>query len=134
MAKELIPILLSCAVWGPALSKRRVLFECDNSSVVAAINKGSSKEVNVMHLLRCLWFFVAYYDITIVARHIPGVANSSADHLSRYHMSLFFSSNPQAELAPTPLPPGLLMIISSADMDWTSPDFRKQFNSIISVG
>ena len=78
--------------------------------------------------------FVAYYDITIVARHIPGVANSSADHLSRYHMSLFFSSNPQVELVPTPLPPGLLMIISSADMDWTLPDFRKQFNSIISVG
>ena len=51
---------------------------------------GGSQEVNVMHLLWCLWFFVAYYDITIVARHIPGVANSSADHLSRYYMSLFF--------------------------------------------
>ena len=112
MAKELVPLLLSCAVWGPALSRRNVLFECDNSSVVAAVNKGSAKEAVVMHLLRCLWFFVAYYDITIIAKHIPGVANSSADHLSRCHMSLFFCSNPQADPAPAQLPTALLSIIS----------------------
>ena len=30
MAKELVPILLSCAVWGPVLKKKSVLFQCDN--------------------------------------------------------------------------------------------------------
>ena len=133
MAKELVPLLLSCAVWGPALSRRNVLFECDNSSVVAAVNKGSAKEAVVMHLLRCLWFFVAYYDITIIAKHIPGVANSSADHLSRCHMSLFFCSNPQADPAPAQLPTALLTIISTPDMDWTSAAFGRQFTSIIST-
>jgi len=111
--KELIPILLSYAIWGPIFAKHTILFKCDNSSMVAAVNKGSSKEVMVMHLLRYLWFFVAYYDIVVVAKHIPGVINSSADHLSRNHMSLFFSSNPQADPAPTPLPLALLSIIST---------------------
>ena len=33
MAKEMAPILLSCGLRGPHLSKLRVKFECDNSSV-----------------------------------------------------------------------------------------------------
>ena len=48
-------------------------------------------------------------------------------------MSLFFCSNPQADLAPTQLPPALLSIISTSDMDWTSAAFRKQLTSIISM-
>ena len=39
MAKELVPIVLSCAVWGPELTKHVVCVQCDNSSVVAAIKK-----------------------------------------------------------------------------------------------
>ena len=61
MAKEMAPILLSCGAWGPHLTRLRVKFECDNSSVVAAIQKGSAKDDTTMHLLRCLFFFVAYY-------------------------------------------------------------------------
>ena len=49
MPKELVPIVLSCAVWGPSLSRKRVLFQCDNAGVVAAIRKGSAKEALVMH-------------------------------------------------------------------------------------
>jgi len=62
MAKELVPILLSCGVWGPDLSRKSVCFQCDNSGVEAALSKGSAKEYNVMQLLRCLWFYVAHYD------------------------------------------------------------------------
>jgi len=51
MAKELVPIVLSCAIWGPFLPKQSVEFKSDNSSLVVAINKGSSKEPMVMHLL-----------------------------------------------------------------------------------
>ena len=54
MAKELVPILLSCIVWGPTLAKHRILFQCDNLSLVAAICKNSSKDKVIMHLLRCL--------------------------------------------------------------------------------
>ena len=93
MAKEILPIVLSCAVWSPILARRKVLFQCDNSSVVAALQKGSAKGNVVMHLLRCLWFFVAHYDIMLVAEHIAGADNSTADHLSRNKMHAFFSIN-----------------------------------------
>ena len=72
MAKDLALIILCCAVWGPLLSKTKILFQCDNMSVVAAIKNGSAKDDTVMQLLRCLWFFVVYYDIDITATHIPG--------------------------------------------------------------
>ena len=43
MAKEMVPILLSCAVWRSMLSKRSIEFKCDNRSVVDAIKKGLLK-------------------------------------------------------------------------------------------
>ena len=131
MAKEMAPILLSCAVWGPDLSRKSVCFQCDNSSVVAAVNKGSAKEPTVMHLLRSLWFFVAYYNIYLIATHIPGVANLTADCLSRCQMQSFFTLNPQASKTPTPLPPSLVQIITPAGTDWTSPHFHQLFTTTI---
>ena len=37
MAKEMAPIFLSCGVWGHLLARLRVRFECNNSSIEAAI-------------------------------------------------------------------------------------------------
>ena len=54
MVKEMIPVVLACTVWGPTLGHKTVKFQCDNKGVVATINKGSSKEPFVTHLLRCL--------------------------------------------------------------------------------
>ena len=70
MAKELLPIVLSTAVWGPQLRRHQVLCQCDNSSVVAAIKKGSARDVVVMQLLHSLWFFVAHYDIHIICEAV----------------------------------------------------------------
>ena len=83
MAKELVPIVLGCAVWGPLLAKKSTVFQCDSQDLMQAINKGFSRDLMVMHLLSCLWFFTAFFDIQIMATHIPGAANNSADTLSR---------------------------------------------------
>lgn len=131
MSKELLPIVLSCAVWGPLLARHKVLFQCDNSSVIAALHKGSAKDTTVMHLLRCLWFFVAHYNIVLMSEHIAGVNNCTADHLSRHHMHNFFSINPQASLIPTPVSPLLLQLLTPSGPDWTSPTFKQLFHSII---
>lgn len=131
MAKELVPILLSCVVWGHRLAKSRVSFQCDNLSLVTAITKGSSKDHAVMRLLRCMWFFIAFYDIDLACEHIAGVINSTADQLSRNQMYLFFSSHPQVSLLPTPLPPPLLQIVTDQGLDWTSQHFKRLFNDII---
>ena len=130
MSKELLPIVLSCAVW--LLAQHRVLFQCDNSSVIAALQKGSARDTTVMHLLRCLWFFVAHYNIVLMSEHIAGVNNCTTDHLSRYHMHNFFSINPQASPIPTPVSPLLLqLLITPSGPDWTSATFKQLFRSII---
>ena len=87
MAKEMVLVMLSCAVWGSDISRKSVCFQCDNHSVVVALNKGSAKEPTVMHLLlQSLLFFVAYYNIYLTVTHIPGIANLTVDCLSRCQM------------------------------------------------
>ena len=103
MAKEMVPIVLSCVVWRQQLSQKTVLLQCDNMGVIAVVKKGSSKEAPVMHLLRCLWFFVAQYNINLCIEHIAGISNKAADHMSCFNMKSFFLSNPQAKLLPTTL-------------------------------
>ena len=139
MAKELVPVVLSCAVWGPLLAKQNVLLQCDNLSLVKAINKGSAKPAIVMHFLRCLWFFNAYYDIALTASHIPVAANTLADHLSRNNMAQLFKTSPKLCRLPTPLSPRLPIplsprlaeIVAPDGLDWTSPMFRELFTAAI---
>ena len=133
MAKELVPIVISIAVWGPHFTRHRVLFQCDNMSLVKAIQKGNSKEPVVMCLMRSLWFFVAFYDVDLVINHIAGVNNCAADMLSRNHMSEFFMSFPQVSQLPTMLPLPLRQLLSPQGPDWTSPSFGRLFKSIISM-
>ena len=131
MAKELVPIVLSCTVWGSLMALKWVHFQCDNTGVAAAISKGSAREDQVMHLLRALWFFCAHFDISISIEHLAGALNCTADQLSRYNMHSFFLANPQADLLPTPLPAELLQILAVTGPDWTSPAFSQLFSATI---
>ena len=79
MIKEMVPIMLSCGVWGSDLHRKSVCFQCNNYSVVAALIKGSAEELTVMHLLWSLWLFIAYYNIHLTATHILGLANLTAN-------------------------------------------------------
>jgi len=131
MAKELVPVVLMTAVWGPLLARQQVLLQCDNLSLVTSINKGTAKPPLVMHLLRCLWFFTAYYDITLNASHILGAVNTAADQLSRNYLPQFYTTCPSASRLPTPLPRPLLLIVSPTGPDWTSSKFKNLFKATI---
>ena len=132
MAKELVPILFTCVTWGNKLRHRSISFQCDNESLVAAINKGSSKDALVMHLLRCLWFFIAHFDISIAATHLPGVLNTTADHLSRGNLIPAIRSYPALSQQPTHLPPSIFHMVSPQGIDWTSPHFLQLFQEALS--
>ena len=78
--KELLPVVVACAVckqWNSMTIK----IKCDNTAVVAIINSGRSKEHRAMHFMRCLFFFLAQYNMFILAEHIPGKDNAAADGL-----------------------------------------------------
>ena len=49
------PILIACHIWGPKSSRKRVLFHCDNESVVHIIKSDTSKDDYIMYLVRALF-------------------------------------------------------------------------------
>jgi len=83
MAKELVAVVLKVAAWRLLLYRQQVLLQCNNLGLVTSINEGTAKFKLVIHLLQCLWFFTAYYDIALTASHILGAVNTAADQLSR---------------------------------------------------
>ena len=109
---ELVPIVLSCTIWGPLLPRKILEFKCDNQGLVSAINKGSSKEPVVMHLLRYLSFFSAFFEITMTAARIPGALNTTEDMLSRNQAAQFLCSYPNASHIPAKIPISLLRIVT----------------------
>ena len=80
--KELLPIVISMAMWGRRWQGEWVRCRCDNAAVVATIRSGCSKDVLAMHLMRSSFFFLAAYDIRLWTVHVPGVQNNAADALS----------------------------------------------------
>ncbi len=62
---------------------------CDNTAVVNTLNSITSKDKEVMHLLRCLAFITAKFQFIIMASHLPGQLNTAADALSRNRVIVF---------------------------------------------
>ena len=120
-AKELLPIVVACAVWGDRWQRCTIRCLCDNAAVVAIMRSGSSKDPLVMHLLPCLFFFMAYYQIV---SHIPGSLNEAADHLSRDTLPSFLQITPGAKSHPTPLGEELMATLVTQQSDWTSASWR----------
>jgi hypothetical protein len=50
-------------------------------AVVFAVNKKSACDPILSRLLRLLSLLTAIYDVTLVARHLPGLYNTAADAL-----------------------------------------------------
>ena len=66
--------MLSVMTWGGRWHGRRLHCNCDNEGVVHVVASRYSRDSSIMHLLRCLFFLEAYYDMHISASHIPGHA------------------------------------------------------------
>ena len=75
-------MLVAAVVWGPTFRGDLGLFQCDNTTVVAAINSGSSRHGRLLPLLRALQFVAAPL-IFALGRNTAGADNVFADALSR---------------------------------------------------
>ena len=91
-AKELVPIVCAAAIWG---TRSRICFRSDNMAVVEVLRSRTSRDDLLMHLLRCLVFYAAYFRFDFVADHIPRTRNTAADAISRNNLPLFHSLVPQ---------------------------------------
>ena len=52
--KELLPITIAADLWGFQWMGQSVQVWCDNGAIVAIINENNSKDLEAMHLKRCL--------------------------------------------------------------------------------
>lgn len=129
-AKELLPIVIGCAIWGHEWKGETVPSLCDNAAVVAIITSGYSRDKQAMHLMRCLFFFTACHQIVLVSSHIPGKLNTAADHLSRDGLSSFLQLISGAKPHPSPLPQELVGVLVLHQPDWTSKNWRSALRSI----
>ena len=89
------------SVIAPPRQSTTALVRSDNRAVVAALPSGTALDPVLMHILRCLHFFLAHHDIRLVARHIAGINNTVADALSRDNLPVFSNVNHR----PTPRHP-----------------------------
>ena len=128
--KEMIPVVMAAAIWGKEWSGKSVRFWSDNSSVVALLNSGCSREEQLMHLMRCLVFITAKYNFVVSASHVKGTCNDLADALSRNNRAYFLSNYPQAQRSPTTIPQALVDLLITAKPDWISPHWTTLWNDI----
>ena len=130
MTKELLPIVLACATWGPGWHNHRVRCLCDNQAVVAAIRSRTCRESHCMHLLRALAFLEAQHNFHLQPEYIDTRANHLADDLSRNKLSSFLLKVPHADRQATPLPAPLVHLLLDQSQDWTSPLWLRLFSTI----
>ena len=127
--KELLPIVIACALWGRHWRNQFVKFHCDNLGVVALVNSGCSKIPQLMHLLRCLFFIRAHFQLAVSAVHVPGIENTLADAISRNQLHILFAQVPEAMCRRVEIPPNLLSLLVEDQPDWTSPTWVRLFSS-----
>ena len=86
---------------------------CDNTATVHILNKGRSKCLAIMRLMRTFTYCAALNSFAYTAVHVAGSVNSLADALSRLQIQKFRQLAPDADLLPTPCPPPSAVIWSS---------------------
>lgn len=90
--REFLPIVLAIEMWGPTVT---------NTS------KNTSKDPNLMSLMRQLMITSLRYNIHFRAEHIPGLLNTHANLLSRLQIQ-HKDQYPKMDRKPTVVPPNLL--------------------------
>ena len=129
MVKELLPVVLACAVWGQTWDRHQVTALCDNQAVVACLRSRTSRVPHVMHMLRTLAFLEAQNSFPLTPQYIDTRSNHLADDLSRNSLSSFLSKVPHASSRATPLPMHLLDLLLDPTLDWTSRRWLQLFSA-----
>ena len=102
--REMFSLVCAACTWGHLWTGKRVKFFSDNMASVRAVLNGSSKNREIMHLVRVLHFVAAIYDWEYSIEHVPGVLNVVADEASRM-VAEDFAAKRSLLRVPVQLPP-----------------------------
>lgn len=109
---ELIPIVLALFIWAPQLVDKRVIFNTDNQALVHIMNKRTSKDKQIMKLIRPMVLNTMLHNIQFRAVHIYSSHNDICDAISRFQLQRFRTLAPQADKFPERIPDEFLTVIS----------------------
>ena len=84
---ELLTIVVAVKLWGPQLTGKKLVINCDNKSSVLLLNSGSSRNSFSQSCLREICFFAAIYQFQIKGVFISGSENRIPDCLSRWNLN-----------------------------------------------
>lgn len=99
--RELYASIVACLIWGDYLKCKKLVIHSDNSSIVTAVNNGTSKCKDLMLLIRELYYICIEFNFECRYMHVQGIFNTSADALSRGWLDKFRTLNPTADAKPT---------------------------------
>ena len=120
--KEMVPIVLATAMWGRHCSHKHVLVYMAAMQIMAS---KTSKEQGIMHLLRCLHFFTAIFDIKLEVVHLAGKLNVMADAISRNSIQNHQIASCRMQWSPDPIPPILWQLLVTAQPGWTCVNWKE---------
>ena len=130
LPKEMLPIVVAAAVWGPQWRGLIVRCKCDNTAVVATIKLGSRKEAHTIHLRRCLASLEAVGEFILLAEHVKGKDNVVADALSRNKLLLSRSVIQGAEKEVEEVPQRLMALLAVGELNWSKQEWTELRSSI----
>ena len=109
---ELYPIVLILELFGRDLQNKRVIFWTDNEALSTIINNQTSKDKEIMVLVRKLVLLGLKYNVMFRSKWLPTYDNIYADPLSRQQVDLFQQRAQRdgliLEESPAPIPRNLL--------------------------
>lgn len=103
--KELYPIVMAVSLWAERFANKCIALHTDNEAVVHILNAQSSRDTQIMHLVRKFVLTCLQHNIHFKALHVPGINNPLADALSRLQVDKFKKLAPSAAPLATPVPP-----------------------------
>ena len=98
----LYPIVLAVNLWGSLWKNHCILFCTDNDSPTFIINRQSSKDTDILKLVRCMVLACLHNNISDKAHQGP--KNVLADALSRQKLDKFKQLSPHSSPTPTQVP------------------------------
>ena len=106
-ARELFAIVAMVMAWGEDWRNKQIVIYTDSLVIACVWRTSTSRDNQVMSLVRCLFTFIARRNINIHMTHIPGLTNKKADTLSHLQFQEFHKCHPEAERHPTPILPAV---------------------------
>ena len=104
---ELYPIILAVYLFGKHWQNKNILFMCDNLSIVHCINKQTSKDKTIMHMLRIIVLQALKHNFCFAAKHISGKSNTVCDYISRFQYTEARARAKYLRESPEDIPPEL---------------------------